>query len=163
MYKNFKNRLADVFGGDSLKKAEGKTGIPSATLGRYTKGQTGPDLKNLIKIANAYNVRVGWLATGEEPKEIQNGAVVATISPGEERAKAKLLEQQNRATSKYINLRQIVEWMDECYADDEAQTIFLLEDMKELFPSFAEFLQKKRPGKDHISSPAQQSNRKTGS
>ncbi len=139
-------------------------GIKQRTMAGYLCGKSEPTYQNLLMIAKACNVSVGWLAAGEGEKEPgKNNEVVATIAPGTKEARNKIKIQGERATNKFINLRLITEWMDEYYAEDEAQTIFLLDDMRKMFPSFAKFMEKKRPGRNNLHRPvALDERRETG-
>lgn len=70
-YKSFGERLKVLMGGVSSRVFEQKTGVGEASIRKYLKGQAEPTLGNLVKIANACSVRVGWLAAGELPKELK--------------------------------------------------------------------------------------------
>ena len=55
----------------SLGEFSHKCGIPKSTIKGYLDGSSEPRfLENLKKIAKACDTEVGWLAAGEEPKEV---------------------------------------------------------------------------------------------
>ena len=52
-------------------------------------------------------------------------------------------------TATFENLRWIVEWMNEYYAEHPSESMCLYEELKDRFPSFREFIKKKRTGENH--------------
>jgi len=62
------NFLVKKFGtAENLSK---KSGVSAHNIGKYISGETSPGMDKLIKIAQAADVSIDWLATGEEsPKE----------------------------------------------------------------------------------------------
>lgn len=57
-----------------------KCGIKQTTMNGYLSGKYEPTVTNLCKIAAACDVRVGWLAAGELPKELQREVLNDTAS-----------------------------------------------------------------------------------
>ena len=68
----FKKQLKKLIGEDSVRAAAKKCAISEETFQHYLKddSENEPTVSKLQKIANAYNVRLGWLAAGEEPKDL---------------------------------------------------------------------------------------------
>lgn len=105
-------------------------------------------------IANVTGYSPNWLLTGKgrrlekKPKRIlfQKGESASTTAGnigGE------------KATNRNVHLRQIVEWMDAEFDDDDEQALFIYEDLKDRYPKFAEYMKNKRPGIRHIAAPVQ--------
>lgn len=77
---SFKDRLNSVIP-DRGKAAFARTaGIGQATLHQYLSGESEPGMKALIAIANAADVSLLWLATGEGP--MRSGDKVVSYSTG---------------------------------------------------------------------------------
>lgn len=68
MKKNFKNRINKCRKRLGKNEFARKCNLKPATMLGYLNGTSEPNLKNLIQIAQACNVTVGWLANGEQPK-----------------------------------------------------------------------------------------------
>ena len=64
---NFKERLKLVIGNSSVLSFAKKCGISEGAIRNYLKGQTTPDLDNLVKIAEGSGSFLPWLASGEGP------------------------------------------------------------------------------------------------
>ncbi|MGX2968768.1 XRE family transcriptional regulator [Ursidibacter sp. B-7004-1] len=58
--------------GGSIASFAQKLEVTPPTVTRWIKGEADPSRSNLIKIAEATNVSVQWLATGEEPTAKEN-------------------------------------------------------------------------------------------
>lgn len=89
------------------------------------------------------------ILTGEEKTGVVAepcpGEISATIGPGNNETRAKLIEAGQRATARNVHLRQIVEWMDQVFGQNEEQALFFYEDIKERYSSFFDFMERKRP------------------
>lgn len=59
---------AAVGGGDALARI---TGIPRRTLGNYFSETSEPKISALVRIAEACDVEIGWLATGQGSKHFE--------------------------------------------------------------------------------------------
>ena len=59
--------------GRSMKRAARVTGIPRQTLQAMLSAKRGGYVETIVLIADRCGVRVGWLLTGELPKEVQRG------------------------------------------------------------------------------------------
>lgn len=70
----------------SMKALSDEVGITSATISRYLSGNRTPDLQQIIKIAEYFNVSIDWLLgiNGDKfdimPKEIQDIAHLYTLA-----------------------------------------------------------------------------------
>jgi hypothetical protein len=62
----FKDRLTQIVGGKSVSSWAKRCNVNEASFRQYLK-EAMPRLNNLIAIADAANVNVAWLATGEGP------------------------------------------------------------------------------------------------
>jgi transcriptional regulator with XRE-family HTH domain len=148
--KSFKVRLAELVGKDSSRTFERRCGVNEASIRNYLKGTSEPTLGNLIKIATACGVSVGWLAAGEgEPKQ-RNGIIAATIEPGDEGKKARRLAAGARAERRSPDLQRLIAWMDEEQEKNPDFGYFLARQLEKTYPSFARYLdnleEKKEPG-----------------
>lgn len=56
--------------GRSMRRAARRTGIPRQTLQAALKAKRGGYVDTITQIAERCGVRVGWLLTGELPKEV---------------------------------------------------------------------------------------------
>jgi len=65
MENKFVERINSLLGGLSGNAFARKCGIKQTTMSGYLNGISEPNRGNLIKIARACNVTVGWLADGE--------------------------------------------------------------------------------------------------
>lgn len=75
----FAERLAAQIGWKKKGEFARALGIQPVQLSRYLKGQV-PDLKTLLKLAEATGKSVEWLVTGEEAQATHG--VVTTFQPG---------------------------------------------------------------------------------
>ena len=75
---------------------------------------------------------------------VSNGGV---ILGGDVWQKRRASDHQPTATQE--NLRWIVEWMNKYYGEHPSKSMYLYEDLKERYPSFSEFVEKKRASGDH--------------
>jgi transcriptional regulator with XRE-family HTH domain len=151
--KSFKVRLAELVGKDSSRTFERRCGVNEASIRNYLKGTSEPTLGNLIKIATACGVSVGWLAAGEGEPVRENGIIAATIEPGDYGKKARLVAALKLAERRSPDLQRLIAWMD---SEEEKNPDFawlLSRQLEKSNPSFAEFLdeleEKKRPGPHH--------------
>ena len=64
----FKDRLKMAIKDESVNAFANRAGLSEGVIRNYLSGPTLPGLENLIAIANAANVNIKWLATGEGPK-----------------------------------------------------------------------------------------------
>ena len=62
----FKSRLKEAMAGESNRIFADKCALSEGTLRRYLLGETFPPLDTLERIANAAEVSLAWLASGEE-------------------------------------------------------------------------------------------------
>ena len=76
----FKSRLEELIGQSSLRSFGTKCGISESVLRKYLKETSEPGLGNLVKIALASNVTVGWLV-GEGEEEQKKSTVIHTCLP----------------------------------------------------------------------------------
>lgn len=68
---------ADLVGsGDALAQ---KAAIPRRTLETYLSGEAEPKASRLVSIARAAGINLEWLATGDGPMRVGEGAVVAPL------------------------------------------------------------------------------------
>jgi len=65
----FPDRLKELIGSSSVRSFAIKCGLSEAVLRSYLRGNTFPTLDRLELIATSGEVRAGWLATGEGPRE----------------------------------------------------------------------------------------------
>lgn len=68
--KKFCDRLAELLPnrGD-VPQLAAKTGVSVTTVRQWVRGDAVPGLDNLLAVANALDVSVGWLSTGEGEKK----------------------------------------------------------------------------------------------
>lgn len=77
--------------GFSMKAFGDEVGITTATISRYLSGNRTPDLLQIIKIAEYFNVSIDWLLgiNGDKfdvmPKEIQEIAQLYTVATPDDR------------------------------------------------------------------------------
>jgi len=64
--ESFKLRLNKTIGSNSARSFAIKAGISPTALRKYIDGDSTPNLERLIAIADAGNVSIQWLATGED-------------------------------------------------------------------------------------------------
>lgn len=65
----FSERIKQLVGHESVRKFAKRCGISETALRKYLSGESLPVLDKLIAMANASDVSVEWLATGEGSKE----------------------------------------------------------------------------------------------
>jgi len=85
--EGFPYRLASVLGNQSQRAFARKIGISATALGQYISGQSEPTRPVLIAIADALDVSIEWLVTGEgwiRPEAIPKGleAPIAMAAAG---------------------------------------------------------------------------------
>ncbi len=78
MEKTFKDRLHVLMGSKSGRKFAADCGVQDSTMRGYLLGKYEPTIENLVKIASACNITVGWLAAGEESPGCPNRTGAAT-------------------------------------------------------------------------------------
>ncbi|MDF1578405.1 MAG: hypothetical protein P1P81_08190, partial [Desulfobulbales bacterium] len=101
------------------------------------------------KIAEFGGVSLDWLITGREQTRA-NGEIAATIEPGRADIREQLARvERGRESSRNVFVKQIVAWMDEEFSEEDERALFFYEDLKDRYPSFAKFMEKKRPGADY--------------
>ena len=120
-----------------------KLHLKTSTISGYESGEADPKPDTLVQIAAIGGVTIDWLITGQETLKKQ-AEIAATVEPGTEEKKARLRVARERN----ILLRKVVEWMDETFTNNDEQALFFYEDLKERYPSFAEFVDKNRPGRE---------------
>lgn len=133
----------------------------SAAVSRWWNGTVVPGNKSTMMLADYFGCDLGWLSTGEgEPfpgqqvekraKEGNSPAQAAgtngLILGGDVWQKRRTSDRQPTATQE--NLRWIVEWMNKYYGEHPSQSMYLYEDLKDRYPSFREFVEKKRASGD---------------
>ena len=64
MKNTLSDRLQTIKIGVSQRKFAEKCGVLESTMRGYLSGKYSPSAENLLKIAQACNVTVGWLAAG---------------------------------------------------------------------------------------------------
>lgn len=165
--ENFIKRLKEVRGEESFANFALKCGKSERAVRKYEKGESDPTRLVLLKIASAFNVTVGWLANGEEPKHPQtvrqggNGEIAATISPESARESNHVEEGRGPAqTGTNVHMKHILGWMEEEIAKDDDKALFFYEDIKARYPSFEEYMEKKRPSANSAPGPGEKENRK---
>lgn len=105
----------------------------------------------------AYRIPVRWFEIMQEKfgvsreelckppvQVVSNGGL---ILGGDVWQKRRASDHQPTATQE--NLRWIVEWMNKYYGEHPSQSMYLYEDLKDRYPSFREFVEKKRASGDH--------------
>lgn len=124
--------------------------VVASAVSAYERGEKHPTYENIIKIAGLGCVTLDWLIAGkEELRKNTDNNVAGTIEPGNDQAKTRLIEAGQKATARNIHLRQIIEWMDDAFGKNEEQALFFYEDLKERYPSFYEFMERKRPAREN--------------
>ena len=153
MEKNFKNRINECRKRLGKNEFARKCNLKPATMLGYLNGTSEPNLKNLIQIARACNVTVGWLANGEQPKRpglpvdnhdakmlrkemAANGKIAATIK-GPDHVQSNGRDQLHPA------VLAIEEWLKtvDVFYSAEFYNKFI-----NRFPEFAEWLKKREKG-----------------
>ena len=121
-------------------------GKSESTVSGYLNGSiTIPAIVLFYAASLPPKTSVDWLISGKEGQSGNN--VAGTIEPGNDQAKVRLIEAGQKATARNIHLRQIIEWMDDAFGQNEEQALFFYEDLKERYPSFFEFMERKRPAR----------------
>lgn len=122
----------------------------------YREGKRTPTIENLIKIAAARNVTVGWLAAGEGEQrtaKTKTDLKSTNIEPG---------SGEEKITGHNIHLRQILDWMNAEFGEDDEEALFFYEEMKDAFEDFAEFIEeKKRAGGSGVAARMHDEKKKT--
>jgi phage repressor protein C with HTH and peptisase S24 domain len=81
MEREFKDRLSDLIGTESVRAFAMKAGVAETTLRQYISGRSEPNMSQLIKIASTANVRIDWLATGDGPKDKETTEAMSAAYP----------------------------------------------------------------------------------
>ncbi|MEW9900508.1 helix-turn-helix transcriptional regulator [Chitinivorax sp. PXF-14] len=114
LYGGFPERVAkaiDLIGGPA--EVMRKTGVTLTTLARWKKGEADPSRMNLIKMAEAAEVNIAWLATGEGPMRTESVAS-ANHSPGIAGGDRQADEDRSKqAPAQVIDLEQHREAVDD--------------------------------------------------
>lgn len=135
-----KKRILLLMADKSQEEFAIECGFSEGTLRNVLKKKN-ITLENIQKIADKYKKQMWWFFTEEPQSEEQK--IAATISPGNERQKKRIVEQSKRPTISQSHLRLLVEWMDEYYCENEAQSLIFFKDIEKKYPSFKHFLEKK--------------------
>lgn len=69
----FRARLRELVGSNSVRRFADDVGLPASTLQKYLDGTSIPGLANLIQIARRCGVTIDWLATSALPKYPDQG------------------------------------------------------------------------------------------
>ena len=85
----FPERLKEGMNGKSARAFSHECELSDKMVRQYLSGQSEPTRPALIALADAANVRVEWLATGEGPKERESLPVTETESHNALRARLK--------------------------------------------------------------------------
>lgn len=181
--ENFKERLNHlVKKGESGIKFATRCGVKPATMNGYLNGKFEPTVEILIKIATACNVRVGWLAAGELPKELDRqfdlhddmiNVFAGKCESMDEaleffRTKLKKIYPIEGGKGKEKNdtnlfdiqsLQSINDWLLEQIKKDPEYVIDFALEFRKKFPEYNEWREKKRAGSDILSDPRQRDNR----
>lgn len=64
--ESFSDRLSKSIGSRSARSLASDTGISDVILRKYIRGESTPNVEQLVAIANSLGVSVEWLATGKE-------------------------------------------------------------------------------------------------
>ena len=80
---DFSTRLSEIIGQESARSFARTFEIPETTLRQYLSSRSEPTLSNLLKLAEAGQVNLLWLATGKGPKtgEKDGNAEVSVTNP----------------------------------------------------------------------------------
>lgn len=70
---HFAERLKSVIGDEALRSFAERVGVAPSSIHQYLAGKSDPSRATVIKIANAGNVSMLWLATGEGPMRRDQG------------------------------------------------------------------------------------------
>lgn len=81
MESEFKDRLGELIGTESVRSFAMRAGVAETTLRQHLSGRSEPNMSQLIKIASTANVQIDWLATGELPKEKSSPDANAQATP----------------------------------------------------------------------------------
>lgn len=144
----------------SLKKIDEKgaryakrCNIPQTTMSGYLNDKRKPSLRSLLSIADSNEVSLDWLLTGRGAQRSRQAEATEDTTVNSDNLKGQNLNQlqRNRPSQSNINLRLIVEWMDEYFGDpdNEEESLFFVQELAELKLTFRKFLEKKQAGKDH--------------
>lgn len=113
MENKFVERLNSLLGGLSGNAFARKCGIKQTTMSGYLNGLSEPNRENLVKIARACKVTVGWLADGEmeERPPIAAGFDKEGINPAEGRLMTDLVLMSGTqyAEALWSNLKSFAE------------------------------------------------------
>lgn len=126
-------------------------GIKKSPISSYEKGDAYPRPDTLALIASLGKVTLDWLITGQEQ---ENKTLNGTIEPDNQET-GENLKSYPKVTEFNVHLRQIIEWMDAEFGQKDEQALFFYEDLKDRYPTFAEFMEKKRPGGSGLDTQAQ--------
>lgn len=122
-------------------------GLAISTISGYESGDSSPTPEVFIKIADLGSATLGWLIAGKDDQKENPDIVSCTTEPENEQAKARLIEAGQKSTTRNIHLRKIIEWMDHAFGENEEQSLFFYDDMKDRYPAFHDFMERKRPGR----------------
>ena len=95
--KSFKDRLRDEieYKGLLIKEISAKCGISNSTFLSYVDARgVLPNVETAVKIAQALNVSVEYLVTGENPQEKENSAINSIVNDLKSLPKEQILTVQ---------------------------------------------------------------------
>jgi len=144
------------------KELSAATGIDNGTISRWKKKKIDPNDDSLRKLSEVLGCSFEWLKYGkgeieaESKTEAVSKKVLATIEPGNKGKKRRLLEAGKQITQKDNSLRMLIEWMDDYFGNDPDQILPFIFDLARQYPTFSEFLEKKRAVSDHLDTPTNQ-------
>ncbi len=81
--EHFSGRLETAMKGQSVRSFARDANVSETVIRKYLSGETTPNLERLAAIASAANVRMEWLATGEEPKKTCTASTISAELSGE--------------------------------------------------------------------------------
>lgn len=144
MNNNFPDRLNQLRGGLSKNSFARKCDIKQTTMIGYLNGTSEPNLENLIQIAAACNVSVGWLAAGEGGQEARTGDMAtAAKTPEIGDEYAAILDMLRNPKQGDYNLKQVMTWLVEEYREKPGEQLLLIIELTKLFPNLQKYLVKK--------------------
>lgn len=136
------DRIKKAYSITSDKELGDKLGVSSQSV---TNARKKVPFDWVVRCYADTGISFDTILIGEERVGEQPGEVSATIGPGSSESRVKLIEAGKKATARNVHLRQIIEWMDEVFGQNEEQALFFYEDIKERYSSFFDFMKRKRP------------------
>jgi len=99
-------RLKKLMGGKSNRAFATECKVSETAIRKILKGDD-PNLSTLKKIASAKKVEVWWFFT--DLNQTSEAVITATVSPGNEKQRKRIIDQSKRPTVSNYLLRWIVE------------------------------------------------------